>query len=379
VFAFVSRPLHCPFPSALHSRAESHSCGAWWHEMFYRSDGARRCAFIEISETTLSFLNGRGNSKAMERMNNARGELRRALRSLGVIGDRGDQSEDQSGPTLADLKAEYAERATEEQAVALRHTGRTRLFDKPLRELCLACGRRAGKSRICSLVAVYIATVVDHSTSLVPGEQGIVLLVALSQRQARVLLGYVVAFPRAVPALASMIMRETEFAVELSNNITIEVRSSNFKHARGFTIITAIVDEIAFLPSEDSAIPDTELLNALRPAMASIRGSLLICSSTPHAQAGELHRAHGKFFANDESPDIAFFNASTLTANSVLDARVVEQAFEDDAVVAASEFGSDGFVAFRQDVEAFILQEALEACVNGNRPLILPPLEVAAA
>ena len=193
------------------------------------------------------------------------------------------------------------------------------------------------------------------------------------------LLEYVVAFPRAVPALASMIMRETEFAVELSNNITIEVRSSNFKHARGFTIITAIVDEIAFLPSEDSAIPDTELLNALRPAMASIRGSLLICSSTPHAQAGELHRAHGKFFANDESPDIAFFNASTLTANSVLDARVVEQAFEDDAVVAASEFGSDGFVAFRQDVEAFILQEALEACVNGNRPLILPPLEVAAA
>jgi hypothetical protein len=251
--------------------------------------------------------------------------------------------------------------------------------DKPLRELWLEIGRRGGKSRICSLIAVYLATVVDHSASLVPGETGVVLLCAPSQRQARVLLGYVIAFLRATPALASMVTRETEFSVELSNGIAIEVRSGNFKTVRGFTIIAAIVDELAFLPaSEDSAIPDTELMNALRPAMASIPGSLLICSSTPHAQAGEFHRAHGKFFANEDSDDIAFFNASTLVANPALDARVVEQAFQDDAVVAASEYGLDGFVSFRSDVESFVSLEVLNSAVNPDRPLILPPLEVAA-
>jgi hypothetical protein len=268
--------------------------------------------------------------------------------------------------------------SADEQAVALRHTGRTRLFAGPVRELWLAIGRRGGKSRVCALIAVFLACFADYSNVLVPGETGVVLLCAPSQRQSRVLLGYVIGFLHAVPALSCMVVRETEFTAELSNNVAIEVRSSNFKTVRGFTVVAAIVDEIAFLPAEDSAVPDVELLNSIRPAMSSVPGSLLICSSTPHAQAGEqLHKAHGRHFANDDST-VAFFNASTLIANPALDARVVEQAFSDDAVVAASEYGSDGFVAFRADVEAFVSQEALDACVNPNRPLILPPLEVAA-
>jgi hypothetical protein len=212
----------------------------------------------------------------------------------------------------------------------------------------------------------------DHSSALALGETGVVLLVAPSQRQARVLLRYILGFLRSVPMLEAMIVRETEFAVELRNNITIEVRAADYKTIRNFTVIAALVDEISFLPQDDSAVPDTELLNAIRPAMGTIRNSLLICSSTPHAQRGELYRAYQAHFCNDDS-SVAFFNASTLVANPAMDPRVVEQAFEESPEVAASEYGSGGFMRFRSDVERLISMEALDLCTDLDRPLILPP------
>jgi hypothetical protein len=175
-----------------------------------------------------------------------------------------------------------------------------------------------------------------------------------------------------------MIVRETDFAVELSNNISIEVRSSNFKTVRGFTVVAAIVDEIAYLPQEDSAIPDAELLSAIRPAMSSIPRSLLICSSTPYASAGELHRAACAHFGHDES-EVAFFNAATLVANPALDARIVEQAFEADPVVAASEYGVGGFVAFRSDCEKLFTEEMLDRITDADLPDVIPFQEEEAA
>jgi len=261
--------------------------------------------------------------------------------------------------------------SAEEQPTALRHTGRTKLFAGPVRELWLAVGRRGGKSRVCSLIAVFLACFTDYADVLVAGETGVVLLCAPSQRQARVLLGYVIGFLRAVPALSSMVVRETEFAVELSNNISIEVRSSNFKTVRGFTVVAAIVDGIAFLPQDDSAVPDTELLNAIRPAMSSVPGSLLICSSTPYAQAGELHKAYLTHFGHDESA-VAFFNAATLVANPALDRRVVDRAFDDDPAVAASEYGVDGFVTFRSDCEKLFTEEMLDRITDFDLPDVVP-------
>jgi hypothetical protein len=218
------------------------------------------------------------------------------------------------------------------------------------------------------MFAVFLAAFCDYPM-LAPGELGVVLLCSATQRQARVLLGYVLGFLHAVPTLERLIVRETDLGVELSNGISIEVRASNFKTVRGLTIVAALVDEIAFLPTEDSAQPDTELLNAIRPAMATIPNSLLICSSTPHAQRGELHKASQAHFGNDDSL-VAFFNASTLVANPALDARIVDQAYADDPLIAASEYGVDGFVAFRSDVESFLSAEVLESIVNPDLPLI---------
>ena len=53
---------------------------------------------------------------------------------------------------------------------------------------------------------------------------------------------------------------------------------------RGYTISGAICDEVGFWPQDDSANPDEEILAALRPGLASISGSMLLCGSSPHAR-----------------------------------------------------------------------------------------------
>ena len=261
---------------------------------------------------------------------------------------------------------------TDQRDLALKHTGRTTLFSQPIRQLWLCCGRRAGKSRILALIAVFLACFCDYSDVLAPGEVGVVLLVAPSQRQARVLLNYILGFMRSVPMLARLIVSDTEFSVTLTNGIVIEVGSNDWRRVRGSTVVAAEVDECAFLPQADSAIPDTELLNAIRPAMGTVRNSLLICSSTPHAPSGELHKASRTHFGNDDSA-VMFVNADTLTANPTMDEAIIAQAFEEDAQVAGSEYGSGGFVQFRSDVQRLCTAEALDLCTDWDRPLVLPP------
>jgi hypothetical protein len=58
-------------------------------------------------------------------------------------------------------------------------------------------------------------------------------------------------------------------AVELSNWVRIQVNSASYTRTRGFAIAVAILDEIAFWPTDTgSANPDHEILNAIRPRQA---------------------------------------------------------------------------------------------------------------
>ena len=45
---------------------------------------------------------------------------------------------------------------------------------------------------------------------------------------------------------------------------------------------------VDFWPHDDAAEPDYEILNALRPGMATIPGAMLLCASSPYARRGAL-------------------------------------------------------------------------------------------
>jgi phage terminase large subunit-like protein len=122
-------------------------------------------------------------------------------------------------------------------------TGREAAAAGGYREAWLICGRRAGKSIVLALVAVFLAAFVNWSSFLAPGERATIMVIASDRRQARVIFRYVTALLR-VPLLASLIERDTADAIDLSNGVTIEILTANFRTVRGYTLVAALCDEL---------------------------------------------------------------------------------------------------------------------------------------
>jgi len=168
-----------------------------------------------------------------------------------------------------------------------RCTNRTDPPSGGFKEAACVVGRRGGKSRVGALIGVFIACFYDFKPYLAPGEVGMVLILARNRDQAGVVFGYVKGILENVPALAQMVTAWRSDEIELSNNITIKVATSDFRGVRGSTCVAAVCDEVAYWNFDsDSANPDTEVLRALRPAQATIPNSKLILISTGYAMAG---------------------------------------------------------------------------------------------
>ena len=166
----------------------------------------------------------------------------------------------------------------------------TERADAPLQqagEAWLVCGRRSGKSRIAALIAVFLAAFRDYSKVLAPGEIGTVMVIAADKKQARVLIQYIFAFFDEIAILGSMVYRTKE-SITLVNRIRIEIHTASFRSVRGYTVVAAVLDEIAVFATGHSAEPDFEIVNALRPAMATVPNALLLGISSPYARRGVL-------------------------------------------------------------------------------------------
>jgi hypothetical protein len=248
-----------------------------------------------------------------------------------------------------------------------RCTGRSNAPPGGVREAWLICGRRAGKSFVLALVAVFLACFVNWSPFLTPGELGTVMVIAADRKQARVIYRYAAALLREVPMLKAMIQRETAEAIELTNGIRIEILTASFRTVRGYTLIAALCDEIAFWRSDESANPDSEIIGAIRPAMATIPGAVLLCASSPYARRGALWTAFRNLFGKD-SPALVW-KADTRTMNPTVPLSFIEEAYETDPAHAAAEYGAE----FRTDVETYVAREVVDAAVVLGRHE-LPPI-----
>jgi hypothetical protein len=265
-----------------------------------------------------------------------------------------------SGPTWATwrivLKAAFAlELTDDERVIAQQLTHRDTLPTSPVRELWLLLGRRAGKSIIAALLAVWATCC--RSYTLAPGEVGIFMIIAADRKQARVIKRYVAGLLRAHQSLEALVSRETVEAITLTNGLVIEITTCSYRSLRGYTCIGAAVDEVAFWSVEDSANPDKEVLVALRAAMASVPEAMLIGLTSVYARRGEVWRIFERHFGRNESADVLVVNASTQQMNPTIDEKVIAAAYADDPVAAGAEYGA----VFRRDVEDFLPPVAVEA------------------
>ncbi len=234
-----------------------------------------------------------------------------------------------------------------------------------VRELWAICGRRAGKSRIAAAIAIFLALFAKHR--LAKGETGMVLVLAASQDQAKVVFKYCQAFLEASPVLAQEVAEITRNEIRLTNGVVICTAANSFKTVRGRSLLGTVFDECAMWRSEDSSQPDTETYTACLPGLLTT-GGVLIGISTGYRRFGLLFQKHRDYFGRD-SDDTLVVQGGTVQFNlSLTESDIAAQRAADPAAAVAEWDGG-----FRSDIASFLDDATLDAAVEYGRPLELPP------
>jgi hypothetical protein len=263
------------------------------------------------------------------------------------------------GPWLSFLKVLFG-LSLDEQDIELfqQCTSRNDIPESGFTECWLVCGRRAGKSFIISLVAVFLACFVDWKPYLQHGEVGTVAICARDRAQCLTIFRYILRLLEGVRVLKPLIVRQTNELIELSNGINIEITTASYQTIRGRTLIAALLDEVAFWQSEGSN-PDSAVLSAIRPALGTVPGSMLLCASSPYARKGVLFDHHARYFGKNGS-DTLIWQSATRTMNPTFSQRTIDAATEKDPADARAEY----YAEFRDDVSGWADRALIEAAVQ---------------
>lgn len=132
------------------------------------------------------------------------------------------------------------------------------------REAWCIAGRRAGKSRLASVIAVYLAAFRDYTAVLSVGDVGTLPVVAADRRQARTCMQYISGLLDETPMLAALVLGRTADSVELSTGVRIDIHTASWRALRGYTVVGCVLDEVCFWRSEDSSNPDHGVAVAVR-------------------------------------------------------------------------------------------------------------------
>jgi hypothetical protein len=231
---------------------------------------------------------------------------------------------------------------------------------KRVRELWIVAGRRAGKDSIASLIAAWFAAFENYGDVLRPGETANVLCLAVDKTQAKIVLNYTRAYFERVEMLRPLVTREVADGLMLSTGAEIAVLSSNYRSVRGRSIALAIMDEVAFMRSEESsASPDVETYAALVPGLATIPGSMLIGMSSPYRRGGLLYEKWRAHYGKPDD-DVLVVRAASRTLNPTLDQKIVDDEMARDPAKARAEYLAE----WRDDVGAFLSHELIDAAVD---------------
>jgi hypothetical protein len=241
-------------------------------------------------------------------------------------------------------------------------TGREEAPDRPASEAWIIAGRRSAKSRKAATIGTYLATigaeVRGYRESLAPGERGIVLVMGVDKPQAKVVLDYAKALFREIPLYRAMVERETDQSIELTNGLSLVVMANDFRSIRGRTLVAVVLDEAAYWRNELTTSPDLEVYRAVKPGLATVKGSLLIGISSPYRRAGLLWRKFKRHWG--KAGDVLVVRAKTEVLNPGIDRQIIQEAYEDDPEAAAAEWGAQ----FREDLADYVRREVVEALVS---------------
>ncbi len=231
----------------------------------------------------------------------------------------------------------------------------------PHREAWLPIGRRGGKSETLAMIAVYVACCYDWTKYLAAGQYGYVSVLSDSKAHAGEIMNYVKGL-LGHPRLVALTQRDLAETVELAGHIRIQVVTASIKAVRARTVVAGLADEIAFWESDEaSANPDVEILRGLRPAMATIPYSMLLCASSRYARKGALWEAYRDYYGKPDGPLV--WSADTVTMHPSISRDFLAEEYARDPAAAAAEYGLE----WRSDIAEFIDRERVEALIVRGR------------
>jgi len=248
-----------------------------------------------------------------------------------------------------------------------QYTGRTKAPEKQAQEAFAIVGRRGGKSYISAIIACYMALFHDWAPYLSPGETAHVMCIATDRVQAGVIFGYIKAI-LGLKMFKGQIEKMLTEEIKLKNQVSIRVATCDFRTLRGYTVVCAVCDELAFWRSE-SLNPAAEILTALRPALATTPGSLLLGISSPYSKSGPLYESFKQRYGVDDD-DVLIWKAPTKAMNPTISDSLIERALKEDYSAGKAEWLAE----FREDLETFLTTEIIEAAIIPGR-FELPRLE----
>ncbi|MGB3864520.1 MAG: hypothetical protein WBA29_02685 [Xanthobacteraceae bacterium] len=254
------------------------------------------------------------------------------------------------------------ERLDKREAELFRQcTGRTKLPSGPVRNLILLVGRRGGKDRFMSAVAIYRAALAAKWHEIMsPGELAVGLLLGADKKQARILRRYCQGL-LAAPMLKALVSRNVDEVIEFRNGAALEIATNDAELVRGRSAIAVLGTECCFwVTNAASASNDEEVVGAAEPCMAMCPdGGLLLMASSVYRKRGYMHRRWKELHGNDDAEDICWL-APSRVMNRALPADVETKAMRQDPQRAKAEFGSQ----WREDVSDFLPIDILEAATD---------------
>ena len=129
------------------------------------------------------------------------------------------------------------------------------------------------------------------------------------------------------------------------------------------------MEEVAYWRfEEEAALRDKEIYTALKPGTTTIKNSLIVGISTPHAKQGLLWHKHQKHWAR--SGKVLLWKSPTWVMNKTLTRSALEAEYLE--ALGPAEFGAEFNADFREDIEGYIPIHIVDRAIVAGRT-DLPP------
>lgn len=237
-----------------------------------------------------------------------------------------------------------------------------------------ALGRRAGKTLLSAIAAIYVCFVLEdcYKRRVRKNEKWYIVTVANDQAQAKIALNNIRQL-LVESRFAKEIVRETATEIEISNGCVFQAIPASARASRGKAVAMCIMDELAFSLEGDANRGAKAIFTALEPSVAQFGGNgRFLELSSPWLTDG-LFYEHYCQAESGEFPFMQAVNIPTWEVNPNLPwgCPFLEAALKRDPEAFWVEYGAQ----FSKNLSALLAPEVVDAAVEKKRGILLPQKE----